>query len=218
MSTWTDAVLDLRRQLSDNSNDKLRYRKRCIGQIDGLNKTFKTFEFRRVTDFVSTTLPNGVFVNGSSVSSVTDFPEIGEFVLAAAPSDGDVVEATYFIQWFTDTELQEFLIDSMQWLGLGTNYSTLVEGLRPCAKFYAAKQACEKLCLRWAEYQSDTYMFQEAPNADKRLPIDDYRRLAETYYKQAKEAQSNYYTRQGQNLQPLFANISGNIPDVTPKR
>lgn len=215
---WDTAVDDLRSLLSDGSTDKLRYRKRCVGEVNGNNTRFKTFEFRRITDFTDAELPNGVFIGGEAVAVSEDFPEVGEFVLNEAPTDGQVVEATYYIQWFIDSELNKFLVQGNEWLGFGDDYSNIDKGLRPCLLFYAAKQACEKLSLRWAEYLSETYMFQDAPKADQRTPVQDYMALAKQYQKQAEDAQKNYYTRQGQNLQPLFATLSGNVSDVPPKR
>lgn len=216
--SWLTSLSDLRNLLSDNEKDKLRYRKRCIGYVTGANTTFKTFEFRRINDFTTSVAPVGVYVDGVLVPVSADFSDIGEFTLATAPAEGSVVEATYYIQWFIDSELTKFLEQASEWLGQGVNYDNTPEGLRPCLLFYAAKQACEKLSLRWAEYLSDTYMMQDAPNADKKTPVQEYMALAKMYKQQAEDAQKNYYTRQGQNLQPLFASIPGRVRDPQPKR
>lgn len=216
--SWTSAISDVRIQLADNANNKHRYRKRCIGQVDGTNATFKTFEIRRINDFTTASPPLGAYVNGVFAPVASDNTEIGEFVLVSPPSDGSVVEATYYVQWFVDTEVQGFLTQATEWLGLGSDYSNVPEGLRPAAKFYACKQGCEFMSLRWAEFISDTYLYQDAPRTDQRSPVDEFRKLAETYYKQAQDARKGYYSRQDQNEAPLFATISGAVLDVQPKR
>jgi len=78
---WTTAKLELRNLIADNSSDKLRYKKRVIGIVNGTNKVFKTFERRRITDFTDGTLSQqlGVFVDGVKQTVVTDSPVIGEF-------------------------------------------------------------------------------------------------------------------------------------------
>ena len=214
--SWTTGPTDLRALLSDGPTDKLRYRKRCIGQVDGNNTRFKSFEFKRATNFTESEEPQGVYVDGELQSVSEDFPEVGEFILQSAPSEGSVVEATYYVQWFSDDDLTLFLKQAGMWLG-SPNVANLPDGLVPAALFYGAKLACEKLALKWAEYQSDTYMMQDAPKENQRTPAQEYAALAKQYLNQAEKAQENYYTRQGQNLQPLFASIPGNVRDVPPK-
>jgi hypothetical protein len=216
--SWTAGVTQLRNLLSDGDKEKLRYRKRCIGQIDGTNLIFKTFEFRRVTDFGASNAPEGVYVSGTLVDIDEDFPDLGEFTLLTAPVDGDVVEATYYIQWFLDTELTDFLNDATQWLGLGDDFTVVPIGLQHAAKFYAAKLACEKLSLRWAEYISETYMMQDAPKTNDRSPVEKFIALAKNYFEQASLARKNYYQRNDEAEAPLFANAVGRISDVAPKR
>ena len=218
MSNWLTAVSDLRTQLSDGPKDKLRYRKRCIGLINGTNTTFKTFEFSRISNFATATVPEGVFVDGIFLASSSDVPEIGEFILSSAPADGSVVEATYYIQWFIDTELQTFLTESSEWLSFDGDYSTTPPGLRPACKLWAAKLACEKLSIRWSDMLSDTFMFQDAPDPKTKTPVDQYIALAKQFEQQAEKARKGYYTRQDQSEAPLFANITGHVADVPPKR
>lgn len=216
--TWSGAVTELRQLLSDGDTDKLRYRKRVIGYINGTNRVFKTFEFRRITNLITASAPLGVYVDGTAATVVADHSDVGEFELTTAPTDGSVVEASYYIQWFLDTELNTFLIRASEWLLFGENYSNLPDGLKPAAKFYAAKLACEKLALRWAEALSETYMLEDAPRSQDKLPINQYAALAKQYMAQAENARDSYYTRSGQSLAPLFGSIAGTIPDVVPKK
>jgi hypothetical protein len=216
--TWLAPIQDVRDQLSDNDKSKLRYRKKIIGQVDGTNTVFKTLEFRRITDFTTAVAPMGVYVANTLQVVTSDFPEIGEFTLSVAPTDGQDVSATYYTQWFLDAEIIDFLSKASTWLGFDENYDNTPPGLQPAAKFYACKQACENLALRWADYLTETYQFSDAPRSDEKNPVESYQKLAESYMKQAQEARKGYYTRQDQAEAPLFANIGGCVIDVPPKR
>lgn len=216
--SWLSAVSQLRDQLGDNPKMHLRYRQRVIGRVDGINTTFKTLDFRRVTSFLSSTIPEGVFVSGASAVVASDFPEVGEFTVTVAPPEGEVVEASFYVQWFLDSELEGYLISSAQWLGLGSDWLVIPDGLRPAAKFYASKQAMEQLSLRWSEYLSSTYLMEDAPRPEDKKNLEQYQRLAKLYWDQAESALKNFYTRSGQSLAPSFSSIPGSVRRVAPNR
>lgn len=215
---WTTAVEEVRNQISDGAIDKLRYRKRCFGKVDGTNLIFKTLEDHRITDLTNADAPQGVYVDGAKVDVDADFPDLGEFTLKTAPDDGQEVEATYYIQWFTDPEIEKLLGASSQWLGFGLTYTNLPPGLQYAAMLYACKLACEKMALRSVDYVSDVYQVSEAPRPEDKQAGLSYASLARDYFKQASEARKDYYTRNDMAEAPLFANISGCVRDVPPKR
>jgi hypothetical protein len=207
----------VRTHLSDGPTDKLSYRKRGIGIINGTNLRFKTFEYRRITDLSTATAPLGVFVNGSPVSVSSDDVVSGEFVLAVAPIDGDVVEASYYSQWFVDTEFNTFLKNAAQWSSLGEDFTTTPPGLQPALLDFCGHLAYRKLSLFWARAISETFMFQEAPQKDRFQVVDSYTKLAADFEKRATSLRNDYYSRQGQSLQPLFISHQGNARDVPPR-
>lgn len=216
--SWTTAVEDERRLLSDGPKDKLRHRKRALGQIDGTNVTFKTLEFRRISDFTTVSAPEGVFVDGLAATVASDDPSnTGEFTLATAPADGSVVEATYFIQWFLDSEIEGFLTDAALWLQFGT-FAQIPPGLRPAALHYAAQEAYLKLALRWTENLSETYRLEDAPSDGAFDVVDKYRQIAMDMHKKSLALRDDYYTRSGKTKQPSFASVAGAVRDVVPKR
>src|SRR5512135_546208 len=97
--SWSTAISDLRTLLNDNPLNRYCYRKKVFGKLDGVNVNFKTFEFRRVTDFTTAELPLAVYLNGSpiDVSKIeNDNTVTGEFALVDAPIDGDELTATYY--------------------------------------------------------------------------------------------------------------------------
>lgn len=216
--SWTTSTSDLRVLLSDGPKDKYRYRKRVFGLVDGTNKTFQTFEFRRISNLVGAAAPLGVYVNGSAVTVSADSPEAGEFTLQAAPADGVLVEATYYIQWFLDTELDQFLKSATQWLGLGDDCTKIADGLRPSALKYAAHDAYQKLALRFAEHMSERFRLEDGLDPKLKPVIDSYQAASEQFMKEAVALRNDYYTRQGQSLSPLYGFALGNVSDPMPKR
>ena len=216
--SWATSRLDLRRLLSDGEKDKLRHRKRVFGNIDGTNATFKTFEFRRLTDFTSATSPEGVYVNSVAVPVTSDDQSnTGEFVLTTAPVDGDVVDATYFIQWFLDEEIDGFLQDAANWIG-NTIADDIPPGLRPAALHYGAQEAYQKLALRWAEYISEVYRLEDAPRDSSFKMVEQYEKSAQDMHKKSFDLRDDYYKRSGRSLQPLFGIVQGAVVDPVPKR
>ncbi len=221
MSTWTTALTDLRTLLSDGDADRYAYRKKCFGEVNGTNLSFKTMEFRRVSNFTTAVTPLGVYVDGvrlPAASATSDDVATGEFVLAHAPTNGQSVEATYYYRWFVDTELTTFLTAASEWLGGGTDYTLIQEGLRPAAKYYAAQEAMHKMAARWVERMSEQYLVEDAPDPRNQGVADSYRRLADDYKKKSLELRDQFYTRQGQPLQPLFGNNFRAVREVVPRR
>lgn len=219
--SWTTASTDLRTLLSDNATDKHRYRKRVFGEVNSVNTSFKTFEFRRITDFTTATSPLGVWIDGVLQTSTVvsgDSVGTGDFYLTTAPLDGSIVEASYFIQWFKDSEIENFLRLACNWLALGDDYSQLGQGLRPAALKYAAAEAYQKLSLRWAEHLSETFLLNDAPDEKRMAIVDVYRKQSLDLRKEAETVRDDFYSRSGQQKQPLFASIVGTVPDNVPKR
>lgn len=216
--TWSTAINDLRNELSDNATDKLRYRKRCFDQCNGVNTNFKTFEFRRITNFVSSVDPEAVYVDGLAVTVTGDYPEIGEFIIDPPPQDGQIVECTYYIQWFLDSELTIFLTMAANWLGYAGDWTTIPSGLIPSALKYACADAYQKLALRWSEHLSETFRLEDSQDPKRMDIVSSYRQASLDYRKEAESLRNTFYQRQGRNLQPLFQTISGAVQEPTPKR
>lgn len=215
---WTTAVTDLRTLLSDVPIDRLGYRKMVFGRLDGLNTVFKTFEVRRTTDFTTATAPEGVYVDGIQVGVTTDDTQTGEFNLASAPSDGQRIEATYYSQWYFDTELQVFLKNAMQWLGFGDDYTQIPDGLQPAALYYAAQEAMHKMAVRWMTRMSQMYQVSDAPTNELTNQINVLKELAKEYREKSNELRENFYQRNDQALAPLFGMVIGRVKEPTPPR
>ncbi len=218
---WTTAVTDLRNLLSDNPNDRLRFRQRCFGEVNGVNRNFKTFEFRRVTDFTDAEFPLGVFINGEILSSSDisfDSPQTGIFTIGSAsgdaPVDGELVEASFYVQWFLDAELDQFLQDAGNWAVSSSDYTALGGGLISAALDYAAHRAYQKMAQRWRDFISNTFKVEDQPRESGTSPTDEFVKLSESFLKSAEEKRKSFYSRQDRNEQPLFANVVGTVRNL----
>lgn len=218
---WSTAIADARMKLNDGPIDKLRAFKRVFGQIDGTNVRFKTFEFRRVTNFTTAGAPLGIYVNQIRVDAediATDSPESGYFTFAEAPEASDVIEASYYVQYFLDTEIETFLRLSSNWLGIGDIYDNIPQGLRPAAIQYVSAEGYQKLASRFAEHMSETYRLEDMPDVQRQALIAEYKNAAAQAREQAHQLRNEYYTRQGQHLSPLYSISAGNVRNVVPNR
>lgn len=214
---WPSVLSDLRTLLSDNATDKLNYRKKVFGTANGSNVTFKTFEIRRVTGFIGASAPLGVYVNGTLATVTVDDLVSGEFQLASAPQNTDLIEATYYSQWFLDNDLLSFLNYAVLWTQVASTTDSVPVGLQPAVLKYAAADAYQDLCSKWAMNYSQQYKVEDAPNPNNRTPMDAWSKLAVSYREEAVSLRDQYYRRSGQALQPLFRSLAGAITDVMPK-
>ncbi len=214
--SWTTARDDLRGLLSDGPTDKNRYLKAVMDAPNGTRTSFRTFENRRLTNFTDSGIaPLGVYVNGAPVTVASDNPSFGVFTLSAAPAVNDSIEASYYVQWFTDSEIDQFLATTVRWLGF-TNSLSIPDGLRAATLDYAASKAYQKLSVQWAQNYSDTYKMQDQD--PEHSPVNPYAKLSADFAKSATTARNEYYTRQGRAKQPLFGAALGNVVDVVPRR
>lgn len=214
--SWTTAVTDLRTLLSDGPMDRYSSRKRCFGEVNSTNLMFRTFEFRRITDFTTASLPLGVYVNGSIVPATgisSDYTSTGEFLFVSgnAPVDGDIVEASYYSQWFLDSELDDFLRTASNWLQSTSDYTVTPNGLWPTILKYAASEAYLKMAIRWKTFLSEMYRVEDEPHKPGTGPSDNYSKMAETFRAEALKSRDEFFTRQGRALQPLFGSVLGSV-------
>ncbi len=223
MSSWAtvaDARDDLRNYLNDGPEDKLRHRQSVFGRLNGANVIFKTLDRRRITDFSTNVNARlGAFVDGVQVATSSDDTEIGEFTLAVAPTEGQELEASFYVQWFNDGELDRFLERSAQFLECSADPTVISEGLQPSAIQFAASQAYQKLAGR-PEFLAATYRLEDRPSGQ--IPItyaDHFSKMADRLLKQARTLRDEFYKdRKGKAKAPLFANNLGVLRANVPRR
>lgn len=219
MSAWTTSLADLRALISDGALDKFNFRKPLFGDVDGSNKSFKTLEVRRITDFSAPpSAPLGVFVNGTLQTVTADLPVEGVLTLTTAPTNGQKIEASYYSQWFLDSELNVFLLSATGWCTAGTDVTAIEPGLRPSLLHYAAADAYQKLSLRFARMKSDEYRVEDANDKKTMDAALMYQKASDAERKTAQTLRAQFYKRNDQSLQPLFTSVAGSVGSVQPKR
>jgi hypothetical protein len=217
--SWTTAVTDIRTLISDGETDKLCWLKQVIGQQDGSNKMFKTFEKRRLTEFVGTSAPTGVYVNNAFATVIDEDLDSGAFTLSSAPANTDLLQATYYYQWFTDAEIEQFLTSAAEWIGVADNYASISQDLRPAAKEYAAGQGFQKLAARFSQNLSETFQLYYAPDQKRFDPATAWLKMADAKIKLAFELRDDVYkNRKGQALAPISGVAVGRVRNVAPNR
>jgi hypothetical protein len=220
------AVSSLRNLLFDGPTDKMAYQKKCFGKVDGVNTLFKTFEYRRVTDFTVAPVNNfGVYKNGvlqAETAIATDDTASGHFTLVTPPAGstgtGDVITASYYYQFFNDAELQQYITNAVQWLGLGTDPTTVPDGLVPSCLYFAGQEAYHMLAIRWSMRVSEIYQLEDAPDESVMALSDTYRKMSTDFNNKSMKLRDDYYGRQGQSLAPLFGVNAGAVRDYMPRR
>jgi hypothetical protein len=217
-ATTAEGITALRNLLHDGPTDKLRSRKQLLEYPDGTNVKFKTFEYRRLTDFTSSSDPFGVFVNRTLVAVTSDDIATGWVTLTAAPAEGAHIEATYYIQWFIDIELQAFLENAQRWMNCSTDITTINDGLIPAALKYAASEAYQDLANRMLLNESATYRTEDAPDNENQPLVATYLDQASKFFESAIKARDDFYKRKGKALAPRSAVIAGCVREVKPNR
>lgn len=218
---YQTAIADLRMLLSDGADDRYVYQARCFGRVDGVNVAFKTFYRRRSTNF-TTGASGGVYVDSVLLPAsgvISDNQETGEFVVAVPPTNAgsasQIVEASYFYQWFNDDELDTFLQISSRWL-VGTNdYTTTQNALIDALLKYASAEAYLKMAQRWRTYMSQEYKVEDAPKDSPTYNTNDFLKLSTTFREEALASRTEFMqTRQGRALQPLSGRITGRVRNL----
>ena len=217
--SWTTAVSDVRVLISDGPTDKLRYRKEVFGNLDSSNTVFKTFEIRRITTLVGAAAPVGVYKNGVLQTVSSEDLESGEFTLASPPAAGDILRATYYVQWFNDSEVQQFLTSASEWISGADDWTMLANALWPAAKTYAAATAFQKLVSRFSQNLAEQYQLYDAPDQKRFDPTVAWGKESERLFKLAFELRDDVYKdRQGRAKAPIAKSIRGRTRDVPPNR
>lgn len=203
--TWAQPITDLRTLLADGVTDKRVILKQCVGQSNGTNDLFITFEIRRLTTFTgSPTFPLGVYVDGQLQVVTQDDPVSGAFKLSTPPAVNKKVEASYYSQWFTDAQLTQFLVDSGNFMRVGGVFMNVPQNLQHAALKYAASEAYQYLSLYWARQTSEAFRLNDAMEKDRFKLIESYAMMSKKMREEATTLRDDIYERGGQQKQPLW--------------
>lgn len=220
--SYTAAVTELRQMLSDTAIHKRSSRKALLGDINGENKKFRTYDKRIIEDSLE------VYVAGAKVSgTVVDDAVAGELSLASPPDKNTQVQASYYWQWWVDDEIKTFLNKGAEAVSQNstatpdTAYLQIPSGLKNGALNLAAAIALRSLInfLIMRKHSQEFVIEQDVNNDENFGPsIDAMRRLADTYWDTGIAMRDDFYKRQGQRNVAAFAIKKGKITQYGPTR
>jgi hypothetical protein len=107
--TLSTAIESLRTRLSDGPTDKYRHQMEVDPTPDGVHRIFGVPESRLVSGTLT------VLLDGEPITPDAIDEAAGTFE-TPAPDEGQQLFASYYFQWFTDDELEEFLLQAAQLL------------------------------------------------------------------------------------------------------
>jgi len=205
--SYTAAITEFRQMLSDTEYHKKSTKKKLIGDINGDNSVFVTYDKRLLEDTVE------VFVNDVSVPfDVTD-PVQGFLTLKDAPDINSSVTASYYWTWFIDAELITFLNKGAEQVSQNSPdvpddaYLMIPPGLKSAALKFAANFATQSLIqFMITRRHSEEFLIEEDGNDDTKFSqtIAAMSKLADSYFKEALTLRDDFYKRQGKRNAPAF--------------
>ena len=167
-----------------------------------------------------TIVGNGAVTRTQAGFSIVD-PINGIINFTTAPNPGSAtpaagVYASYNYQWFTDSEISQFIYQGAQDILAGTtDPTTIVNGLQPAMLQYALCDFWKARASQWAERYAAT---GGDTSEQAQTPAQAYMALAKDAYTKAKDLQTWFYQRQGQRNAPAWADIQPNWDPISPIR
>src|SRR5262245_2091787 len=154
MPVWPDlgvAVAELRAFLNDGPVDRPVKSKQVVGQVDGSNTIFMTWEDRVLP---GTLIPSINFVDVAASGYTELDPLMGRFQLATAPQLGSTVRAHYYFQYFIDEDLAEAMRMACGEVLQTEDPTGIPIGLKQTTLSFGGYFAFQKQAIRWATRMS----------------------------------------------------------------
>ncbi|MBL0233237.1 MAG: hypothetical protein IPQ08_06190 [Chitinophagaceae bacterium] len=204
---YTLALTELRQMLDDSPFNKKVSKKKLIGNIDGSNVRFISYDKRLYSDTLQ------VFVGEESVGFTLVDDVGGEIDLTEPPSGNVKVTASYYWQWWTDSELKNFLNKGAEMVGqsvtttIDNAYLNIPSGLKTgsllIASSLAARALISFIVLR---KHSSEFLLEQDGNSDSNYDatLKTLQLLADMNWKNGIEQRDDFYKRQGRRNSPAF--------------
>lgn len=182
MASWSEsaAIAQFRSIVGDGVSDHFVYKTKPYPSPDGLTKQFFAGHHRIVSSTLS------IFLQGASlaVSGTPDYTG-GYFTVTTAPSPSGNFQASYYYQWFTDTEIVSFLTSAANALRFDTvDDSGIAIGLRPALVTMAASDAFYR---KAAEYSNAISAQGGGFSVDKTHASPNWKGLGEAFFKKSQD-------------------------------
>ncbi len=207
------AVAETRVFLNDGPLDKPVKRKQLVGNANGANTLFQTWEERLVPGSMVVT------VDFTQVASTEIDLVQGLIQLAVAPTPGQVVRGRYYYQFFFDSELEEFVQRGAAMINESEDVTLVAPGLKDACMSFAGFYAFRKQAIRWAHRMSDRFLLEEEPLVQEPIARPNhFEQMAQKFLDEGRVLRDDYYRRHSRSLAPAFAVFKPRIPPIAPRR
>lgn len=201
--------------LGDNDDDKVVKRKNVVGQINGVNKRFWTFDDRLVAK-------PAVYVDEAPIAAADVTLEdavLGQFLLASAPATGATLQAQYRYHYFLDAELQAAVQVATGEFVETDNVTQVDPGLKLAVLNIAGSHACTRQSVRWMERASDRFMADEKPTREEALARSaTFKDMARTMLSAGRQLRLDFFQNHGRRVRPAFTTVYQVLPPLGPRR
>jgi hypothetical protein len=214
--SYDSAITELRQLLSDSDKHKRASKKKLIGNVNGDNKSFQTYDKRVLEDGME------VFVADISVDFSLDDATAGLVTINTAPDKNTTVTASYYYQWWLDAEIKTFLNKGAESCSQFDNtapeeaYLQINGGLKGAALYLAASYAMDSLVAYLVNRRhSQEYLIEEDGNDDNKFSstIAAMTEQSKFFWEKGTWLRDDFYKRQGKRNAPAFG-----IKTVTQRR
>lgn len=162
MAAWTldSALNSLRTKINDSATDKYVHLAPTDPEPNGITRVFGVSDTRLVSGTVRVFLDNEELVDldeewspGDSDAEPAEYIDLVSGRITIEPPDtGAILKVSYYFQWATDDELEEFLMQGAQLLGYtGVDDASLPTKFRPATLSFAAHYFYLKMAANSAQ-------------------------------------------------------------------
>lgn len=219
--SYAAAITELRQIIADTEFHKKATGKKLLGDVNGENKSFYSYDKRLLEDTVE------VMVNNVAASFTLDDSVKGQFTLATAPDKNTAVTANYYYTWWLDDEIKNFLNkgaeSTSQWNDNVPDdaYLSILPGLKGAALNLAANLALKSLIMYLVNRRhSEEFNLAEDGNDDTKFSqtIAAMQKMADSFWKDGMTQRDDFYKRQGKRNAPAFGIKLGSVRNYGPRR
>ena len=221
MSTYDSAITELRQMLFDGTSNKSAHKKTLIGDIDGSNKSFITYDKRIIKASFK------CYVDDTLTTATVDNEVTGEVTLSQPPAKNTKVVASYFWRFWLDPELKNFLnkgAESCSAFDADTPDEASLQippGLKKAALYFAAESALSaQINYLVNRRHSEEFNIEQDGNDESAFSetISAMRKNADSYWEKAVFHRDDFYKKAGRRNKPAFGFKAGQVKRYGPTR
>lgn len=219
MSLWvnTTARMELRQMIKDTDVSNYVRQQNLVGLKNGSNNIFHVLAQNVVVSSFMLR-KNGILLIGGGVGYAISNAGTGEITIAAGtiPVQTDTLVAEYYFQFFTDAEIDEFLVLASRQCGFTDPYLVdTPELIRPAILFLAVGLAYSSLSSFWAQKYSWIIEGRSEQSAEV---TTNYLDLSKNAAAEGRKERDMYWQSQGRRYYPAQRSRGWVLPPYHSRR